>query len=199
MLKSNNIAGLILAAGLSRRYGEKNKLLFKFDGETMIRKVAKCALNSFLARTIVVTGHENKLIEKELMSENLEIVYNASYIEGMGSSIRYGISAICEPMDGVLIILGDMPDVKEQTINELCLALSECSDKDICIPTYKGKRGNPKLFGNRYFSSLKKSFGDQGGKAIIEANLNRVRFLETCDEGVLNDYDHPVEHFKEGL
>ena len=58
------VGGLILAAGNSKRMGDKNKLLLKFRSEPIIKQVCRVALNTNLEPLYVVTGFQKNLIEK---------------------------------------------------------------------------------------------------------------------------------------
>ena len=191
MAETCNLSGLILAAGLSTRYGLKNKLLADFGGISVIRNVTQMALNSGLSSSIVVTGHQSQSIAKELHNEKVRIVYNPAYAKGMGASISFGISCFSKETDGVLIILGDMPKVASRTIRILCEAFKNNKNKDIFVPTFNGKQGNPVLFGSTHFSALRKLSGDRGGLQIIEKNLHRSKYISTSDSGILIDYDEP--------
>ena len=190
MIGAYKIAGLILAAGLSSRYGKKNKLLGNFNGITMVRAVVQSVIDSELALNILVTGHQSRLIKKEVQDEKLNITYNPFYSSGMGSSIKCGVEAIPNAIDGVVIILGDMPLVKTSTIVQLCKVFLPNSKKDIYVPIFNGKQGNPVLFGRRHFSGLKTIEGDKGGKGIIQDNLDCVTYVETQDNGINIDYNN---------
>ncbi|MBW2251143.1 MAG: NTP transferase domain-containing protein, partial [Deltaproteobacteria bacterium] len=63
------------------------------------------------------------------------------------------------------------------------------SDKNICVPLYKGKRGNPTIFSRKYFNLLQSMEGDSGGRDIITANPDDVLKIETDSPASVYDID----------
>ena len=190
--KNYKIAGLILAAGTSSRFGGKNKLLSRVNEVAMIRGVVHLALQASFTSTILVTGHQQKLIEKELKNQPIQMVHNKNYTLGMGTSIACGVSALPQDIDGVIIMLGDMPSLRLNTIISICTKFNSGSLSDICVPTINKEVGNPVLFGKTHFPRLKLLDGDYGGKEIICAYPSQVKYIETDDRGILIDYDEPL-------
>ena len=193
MTEGFKIAGLILAAGLSRRYGSENKLLRKIDGAPMICRVAQLAEKAFLNPRVLVTGYQAEVIEKELLKENITTIFNTSYGEGMGSSIACGVKALqTETIDAVLVLLGDMPNIDPNSIVCLCNAFNPVLNYDICIPVKNGKQGNTILFGKRFFGELMELSGEEGGKEIIKSNQDCVIKVIVNDYGIHQDIDKDI-------
>ena len=55
--RSGAVAGVVLAAGSSTRMG-RNKLYFELDGESLLRRVVRRALDAGLDPVLVVVGHD---------------------------------------------------------------------------------------------------------------------------------------------
>ncbi|MCE8548441.1 NTP transferase domain-containing protein [Ruegeria pomeroyi] len=53
------VAAILLAAGLSRRMGARNKLLMSVAGEPMVRHLAQTYLSILTTPLTVVTGHDS--------------------------------------------------------------------------------------------------------------------------------------------
>ena len=183
------IAGLILAAGLSRRAGLANKLLIDTDGQPMIARVAARTKAAGLAPVLVVTGHEHKRVAKAVAGLGVQCVQNPDYEEGMAASIRHGVAALDDNIGGVLICLGDMPWVEVATLVSLIEAYDPKNNREICRPLYQGKSGNPVLFARIHFDALGAIKGDRGGKPVIEANPDVLNEIDVDDAGVLRDLD----------
>ena len=105
----------------------------------------------------------------------------------MGATLAQGIACVHE-WDGTLVALGDMPFVKPETYRLLAQALRT---DNICVPVCEGRRGNPVGFGCRFYPSLSRLAGDQGGKAIIGEFADRVVRIEVSDVGIHRDIDVP--------
>src|SRR5579884_729248 len=109
----NDLAAIILAAGLGTRFAGGNasttKLLAELDRKPLVRHVADAALASGARPVIVVTGHAREGVENALRELPLTFVHNADYVSGLASSVRVGIAAVPQEAAGAIILLGDMP------------------------------------------------------------------------------------------
>lgn len=114
------IAALVLAAGSSSRFGEgPTKLVARYDGKSMIRRVVDAATASVASPVVVVTGHAKNEVERELVGAPVAFAHNEA--RGMASSLRRGVAS--QPaVEGVVICLGDMPRVSLATIDRLIAA-----------------------------------------------------------------------------
>ena len=83
---------VILAAGSSTRLGQPKQLLI-FEGSSLIKRVAKIALE-VSRKVVVVTGFQSKKVQAELSGLPLIVVQNDSFGEGIASSIRVGVGAL---------------------------------------------------------------------------------------------------------
>lgn len=184
------IAAVVLAAGRSTRMGGRNKLLEPVDGEPMIRRVVRATLASRAAPVVVVTGHEAERVREALAGLAIEIVYNAAHGEGLGASVRAGVGALPGVVDGALFCLGDMPWVTAADLDRLIDAFAPAPGRDLCVPVCDGRRGNPVLWGRRYFGELLSLGGDRGARALLERHAAAIRAVP-AGEGVLRDVDEP--------
>lgn len=185
------VSAIVLAAGLSRRMGEHNKLLAEVDGAPLVTRVVDALLASSVRNVVVVTGHEAARVRAALANREVLFAHNPDFAEGLASSVRAGIAAVGEKADGALICLGDMPWVRAEHIDALIAAFDPASDRPICVPTFDRKRGNPVLWAARYFAELGALTGDAGARALIDAHGEEVRFVPVDDPAVTIDVDTP--------
>lgn len=186
------VHGLLLAAGTSSRFGERNKLLATVDGDPIVRRAAKTLLSADLAAVTVVLGHEHERVRAALSDLNVRFVRAADYAEGQSRSLRRGIEAIRnrDPgVDAVVIALGDMPDVSPATIDRL-LAAYEAGIGSALAAASDGRRGNPVLFDAQHFDALTATGGDTGGRSVL-LDAEDAALVETGDPGVVRDVDRP--------
>ena len=179
------IAGLILAAGGSSRMGDQNKLMMPFQGKPMLNHVVNASLNSNLTQTFVVVGHQSSEIKNLVQSDDIQCVENEQWETGMASSIVAGISQL-KQFDGFLILLGDMPLVTPELINEIIFHGS--ADK-IVIPIKDGLHGNPVFFGSKFRDELLTLYEDSGAKKVIQNNLSSLIKIEIQSNIIFKDYD----------
>src|SRR6185437_15712239 len=183
------VAALLLAAGQSRRMGTLNKLLIGIDGKPMVRHVAEAVQ----ARPIiVVTGHQREKVEAALPGLVVaRFVFNPDYAKGLSTSLKQGIAALPKGTEAVVVCLGDMPKVAAGEIDRLIAAFNPVEGRAICVPTRRGKRGNPVLLASRLFQELSNVSGDIGARDLIAAHPELVAEVEMEGDGTLLDIDTP--------
>ena len=185
------IAALVLAAGESRRMGDANKLTIPVDGTPMVARVVDALQQSRVQRVIVVTGHEPERIKEALADRVVELVHNPDYAEGIGSSVRAGVAALGDEVDGALVALADMPWVNTEVINRLIDVFTSDSEPSIFIPRFGGQRGNPVLWGAQHFPELLALAGDVGGKALFQRHASAICYVDVESANVNLDVDTP--------
>jgi len=194
-----NIVAVVLAAGESRRMGQANKLTIPVDGTPMVARVVDTLREGGVQRVLVVTGHAPEEIRGALGDRDVEVVHNPDYEEGMGASVRTGVSVVGNDVDGVLIALGDMPWVSTDVIGRLLDAFTPDGDLSIYIPMFGRKRGNPVLWGSRHFPELRQLSGDVGGKALFHRHAEAICYVDVESAAVNIDVDTPEALRKLGI
>ncbi len=188
-----HFAAIVLAAGQSRRMGGSNKLLAEFSGEALVRHVVGTAVASKAAPVIVVTGHEYEKVEAALTDMDIRIVFSPNFADGMSQSLIRGIEALPREIDGAVICLGDMPGIRPEHIDRLISAFDPQADASICVPTHRGRRGNPILWSRQFFEDMKQLKGDVGGRGLLKKYANLVHEVEIGDPAILMDIDKPED------
>lgn len=179
------IAGILLAAGQSRRFGG-NKLLYPLpDGTPIAVAAARHLLSEFPETTAVVDDGDGE-VAGLLAREGLRVVVNRSASIGMGTSIACGIAA-CRDAQGWVIALADMPYVPASLTGQIVSALKQ--GYDIVAPVYRRKRGHPVGFSNRHANALLQLSADKGARSVIAANRDTLHLIETAQQGVIVDID----------
>ena len=189
--RAPRIAGLLLAAGQSRRMGTLNKLLIGIDGKPMVRHVAEAVAGSQARPIIVITGHEHERIEAALQGLPVSFVHNPDYARGLSTSVKRGLAALPAEADGAVVCLGDMPMVTAATIDRLIGAFNPLEGRAICLPIRRGKRGNPVLLAKSLFRELDGVAGDTGARDLVAAHPELVAEIEMESDAVLTDIDTP--------
>ena len=185
----NVISAILLAAGQSKRIRGENKLLKKYKGEILINHILKSLIKSKANKIIVVLGYESRKIKKiALKSKKIIFVFNSNYAKGISTSIKCGLKKISKKNIGFLITHADMPLVSKTILNTLCSALKS-KNKEIFVPIYKRKIGNPLAFKYSMIKSLKKIKGDRGAKKLIRSNKSKVQLVKMKSKSILIDFD----------
>ena len=183
------ISAILLAAGKSKRLKGENKLIKNFKGKPLINHILKSLIKSKVNKIIVVLGYENRKIKKiALKSKKITFVVNSQYLKGISTSIKCGLKKISKKNIGFLIAHADMPLVSKTILNTLCSALKN-KNKEIFVPVYKKKVGNPLAFKYSMIKSLKKIKGDRGAKKLIRSNKSKVQLVKMKSKSILIDFD----------
>ncbi len=193
-IRRPHVDAVVLAAGGANRFGAP-KLLLPIPGpsaQPLIAHVVDAVLASAVHRVIVVLGASASQIREALAGRAVALVDNARWPEGMSTSVKAGLSAVCPDTEGVLFVLGDQPGLRTEHIHALIEAFA-ASTADIIYPTFGGRRGNPVLMSRVTFPALQELAGDQGGRALISSGRFETLAVEVEDAGVLVDIDTPED------
>lgn len=181
------ISAIILAAGESERM-DKCKQLLKICGKNMVEKVVETVKDSQVDETIVVLGHKADQVLEKLPEEDLKIVFNPDYQNGMSTSLKAGIRGLGEETEAVLIVLADQPLVEPEVINRM-IKEYEDSDDLILAPVYEGERGNPVLLDISLKDEMMGIEGDIGARNILKNREKDFRKVEVETPSVVMDVD----------
>lgn len=189
------IAAVILAAGASRRLGEPKQLI-QVEGESLLRRSARLALEAGCAPVFVVAGFEAPRMRAEVEGLRVEVVVNPDWQEGMGSSLRCGVSAADgwrPKVDGVLVMVCDQPRLTVEHLQRL-VQMHRLGGQQITASRYAGRAGVPAVFAPEMFPELEAVHGDRGARDLTEREPGRVQTIDWA-EGVV-DVDLP-KHVQE--
>jgi molybdenum cofactor cytidylyltransferase len=205
-----SVAGIILAAGGSSRFGQPKQLL-DWRGQPFIRSVADAALAAGLSPVVVVTGANAEAVTLAISNLPVTIRLNPDWQMGQSSSIQAGLRALfqqslqdatqntCgavtgwEEIGAAIFLLADQPQVTPTVLRALCEEHARTL-APIVAPLVQGQRANPVLFDRRSFQDLMALNGDVGGRAIF--SKFPVNYLTWHDQDLLSDVDTPVEYRK---
>lgn len=189
MTDLSDTAAIILAAGLSRRFGADNKLLSPFEGRPLIVSGLEILKRTGIDPVIVVTGRDADQLTRIIAAHGCRTVYNPLFEQGMGTSIAAGAKALRAVGRHVFVMPGDMPRIPVEIFGKLRERLE--SADDICRPQYNDAPGHPVLFGANHLAALANLSGEQGAHPIIAANIDKLVSIPTDEPGVIYDIDTP--------
>jgi len=159
------LAGMILAAGASTRFGSP-KQLAEYAGEALIVGAVRCALSQCSACVIVVTGANYADLAPILDELPVRIIRNPQWRDGMGSSISSGMAGVPDHSAGILLMLCDQPAVTGADLDRLIMAWRQVPGQ-IAAARYADTLGVPAIFPQPYWQQLRDLKKKEGAKQII--------------------------------
>jgi molybdenum cofactor cytidylyltransferase len=184
-MSTDNIVGLLLAAGASTRFGS-NKLLHPLADGRPIALVSALNLRGALTNTLAVVRPDSPALAELFAQYGLAHIVAKRAAEGMGASLAQGVAATAQAQ-GWLIALADMPYLKRETLVAIAGALE--AGAAIAVPKYQRQRGHPVGFSSRFGEALMLLQGDEGARSIMREHTADVVEIECEDTGVLADID----------
>jgi molybdenum cofactor cytidylyltransferase len=185
------VAGVVLGAGKSSRFGSPKQLL-PFADTTLLGQAVKNANASSLDRVVVVLGRASGEIRRSVDFGRAEVVENTVYGAGCASSLLAGLDTAAEDCEALALLLGDQPGVVPGFIDR---ALSEWRSGQpwASVCSYRGELGHPFLFSRRAFGELRGLHGDKAVWKLVEGCPEKVRYVE-IDADLPPDVDTPEDY-----
>lgn len=183
-------AGIVLAAGQSRRMGE-NKLLLPLEGEALVRRACRRALAAGLDPLIVVLGHESERVQRALAGVECHCVIVPQPGGDMSRSLHCGLLSVPPDAAALIVMLADMVHVSEQMVQALRDAARGSAAPLICS-RYGETIAPPVLFRRALFRELMASAGEGCGKSVIERHRDEALYID-WPVAALTDVDTPEE------
>lgn len=186
----SGVAGLLLAAGSSRRFGA-DKLTQAFPDETEWIAVRACRnLLAGAGNVTAVVRPESEALSAELRRLGADIVVCKNAGAGLSASIAAGVSA-SRGASGWLIALADMPWIAPLTIRAVADALR--AGAGLAAPEFDGRRGHPVGFAAPFAQALIELRGDAGARDLLRTHAGDQVLIPVDDPGVLMDIDTPAD------
>ncbi len=169
------VAAVVLAAGASRRLGQPKQVL-ELDGATVLDATLSVVRESGCEPVVVVLGGAADRVRDEVDLSGVDVVENHDYTQGCSTSIRTALAALPPGTDGMVLLLGDQPRVRVETIQEL-EATARGHAVGVC--EYDDGLGHPLWFDRQMFGAIDAMHGDKAVWKLVdagpEADVVRVR------------------------
>jgi len=188
MTDNRSVAGVVLAAGLSNRFGDEDKLLATLDDDPLVVHAVRTLVRADVDAVAAVVAPESDVATAlESAFPDVELVENPDAAAGQATSVHRAVAWARGTHDAVVFALGDMPRVRPETVDAL-VAAWRAGERSALAPRYDGQRGNPVLFDREHFDALATVSGDTGGRSVFR-NAPNSGFVDVDDPGVRVDVD----------
>ena len=183
------IAGLVLAAGASVRLGRPKQLL-PYGGGVILDAVLATARRCGFDQIVLALGGSAGDVRRTVDTHGLDLVDNPDYATGCSSSIAAAIPALHPGTDVLVLLLGDQPGVRAESVRRL---LAGRGDSPIAVCRYDDGVGHPFAFDRSVLPALAALHGDKGVWRLLEqraADVAEVRVPGTIPLDVDTEADY---------
>jgi molybdenum cofactor cytidylyltransferase len=187
------LEAIVLAAGFGARFGG-GKLVAPWKGGALIDGALAAAFAAPVRSVTVVTGADpavapaaEAFAAKAGETARLHILYAPEHAEGMGASLRTGISLLPGDTEGAFVFLGDMPQVPVSVLPKLAEAIA--GGAAAAAPVFDGQRGHPVLFSAALFEPMRALTGDAGARHVLAGLGDAFVTVPAETDGILFDID----------
>ncbi len=183
------VAGLLLAAGGGRRYGQP-KALVEYAGALLVERAAATLRAAGCAPVVVVLGAAADRVRSAADLGDAEIAVNADWARGMASSLKTGLTALADTAaDAVVVLLVDMPDITAAAVRRVAAG---ATPRTLATATYDGRRGHPVVLGRDHWAGVATlAHGDVGARPYLAAHRADVVEVPCEDVAQPTDLDIP--------
>jgi molybdenum cofactor cytidylyltransferase len=182
-------AGVVPAAGASRRMGEPKGLL-RIDGVPFVRRVVEALAGAACAPVLVVVAEGDTAVAAEAAAAGATVVRNPDPGDGPITSLRLALDALDDDVDGIVYLPLDHALVTSETVATL-LREARRSDAPLTLPVHGDKRGHPAVFRRRLFAELRDPELQGGARTVVHRHLQESCLVPFDDPSVTMDIDTP--------
>lgn len=167
----NRTVAILLASGLSRRYGQRDKLMARLGHKHLIDHSADVIASLPVMARVAVCPPDHHNI-RDTLAGRFVLALNKKPKHGLGYSIAVGVQVALQfKPDAVVVCMGDMPFIEPWLVEDLTMKLG---DANIVHAGAPGRMHPPTAFDATCFDQLSKLDGDDGAKRIIGQGGFRV-------------------------
>ena len=184
------IAGLVPAAGASRRMGQ-DKRRIPYRGATVLETTVGVLRHGGLGPLVVVLEPDSPCRHLAGLTGAL-LVENPAPERGMLSSIRVGLAALPREVDAVALLPGDHPFVPPEAVR--ALRDHFCQHRPLLLaPRYGDRRGHPLLLARELFAEAAACGDEVGLRQLVRHRRHDLAVLDLEHEGADDDLDRPED------
>jgi molybdenum cofactor cytidylyltransferase len=170
----------------------RNKLLLPVDGQPMVRRAAKRAIEAGLSPVVVVLGHEAENVRAALAGLDVRFVTSPAPTGPTSVSLHEGLRALGPEVGATVVMLADMVHVTATMLRSL-VESSRAAGAPLEVSRYGDVLAPPLLFTRALWPELLAWEGEGCGKAVVRAHEHEAR-KHDWPASALQDIDTPDDY-----
>jgi molybdenum cofactor cytidylyltransferase len=187
-----NIAGIILAAGASRRMGSP-KALLPWRYGTFLEHIILAFEPPINPLIVVVRETDDIATLKRLqMGKFARYVINPDPERGQLSSLQCGLAAVPKAQHFAFCPV-DFPLIEDKTVKELIRVYGN-SDATIVIPRFESRHGHPVIMNRAIADEMLAEPPTGTARDVLHRHEAEIRYVAVDHPGVVADIDTPEEY-----
>lgn len=164
------VTAVVLAAGSSRRLGRPKQLLPYRDATLLDATLARTR-SLGLDQVVVALGGAAEQVRREVDLSGTDVVVNPEHATGCSSSVAAALELVDSTADGLVLLLGDQPEVPIDAVHRLLLA---AADAPVGLVRYGDGDGHPFWFRRDMFDALRGLHGDKAVWKLLDAHADEA-------------------------
>jgi CTP:molybdopterin cytidylyltransferase MocA len=174
------ISALVLAAGEGTRFGGTKQLEI-LRGKPLVQHAVDAASRGGVDEIVVVLGHDALRVRDAVnLPEGARFVVNERYVDGQSTSLVAGLRALDPDAEAAVVLLADQPGIRARHVRALVSAFDADAPEILRIRFRDGP--GPAILARSVWDDAMRLTGDVGARALIEAEPNRVRWLDVEED-----------------
>ena len=187
------VGAVILGAGRSQRMGVP-KLSLPWGDTTVIEQIVKNLQRSNVSPIVLVTGGARAEVQRLLSGAGVLFVHNSDYERTeMLESFKIGLREMPAEVSACLVVLGDQPQMKHETVEKLLTHYRHDKD-DLIVPSFHMKRGHPWLVGRRLWREIEDLDAHQTLRDFLNNRSSDIHYIDVNTNSILMDLDTPEDY-----
>jgi len=183
------VACVILAAGMSKRFGEVKQLAEIQVNKPIVQNAVDIANASRADQIILVVGSNSSKILAKVNLGRAQTVLNRNFKDGLSTSVKAGLESVPPDCLGALFMVADQPFLTSHILNKMIDTFATSKCKQMVALSTNGEPRNPVLIPRGQFEEVSKLFGDIGAREVVRAHLSEAMLINVDDENVFLDID----------
>ena len=167
------------------------KPLIKIDGLTFLQRIVKALKAGGIENITIVTGFEAERLKSE-SGVDAHFVVNENFKDGKFSSLQCGIQSLSEKCTGVVVCLGDQPQIKSAWIQKM-IKKFESTNAVIVRPSFCGRSGHPIIYSANVFIDILNLPPTASAKKLMAKYSDETIFVDLESDAILYDADRPED------